>query len=254
MGYGFYDITLYRQSENSNNKDFAIRNNLISDLYIDFLNGYKPPGTTRISVNIGNEDYIRGYFGSILNVEAIFNEKEYWLSQPENQNKIILNTIHRIAIFCAEKYGWDRAFFDNAYNKVIECGFIYKKELKRKPSKDRKHQASLLLEKNGDSATISVNFYNPKGEFLKSVKLLKSFHHTMHYKKALTNNRWFNNLDFGIHLRDQEIIIKASLEKPGSETILKPVRNTLEELEGYLRSITYREFTDRLDFVNWANQ
>lgn len=252
MSYGFYDITLYCHSENS--KDLNIRNNLISDLYIDFLNGYKPKGTTRISVDIGNEDYIRGYFGSILNVEAIFNEKEYWLSSPENQNKIILDTIHRIAIFCAEKYGWDKAVFDSAYNNVIECGFIYKKELKRKPSKDRKHQASLLLEKNGDSATISVNFYNPKGEFLKSVELLKSFHHAMHYKKVSTNNRWFNNLDFGIHLRDQEIIIKASLEKPGSETILKPVRNTLEELKGHLRLITYREFADRSDLVDWANQ
>ncbi|WEA01078.1 hypothetical protein [Mucilaginibacter sp. SJ] len=253
MGYGFYDITLYHHSENSDNKDLAIRNNLISDLYIDFLNGYKPAGTTRISVDIGNEDYIRGYFGSILNVETVFNEKEYWLSSPENRNKIILDTIHRIAIFCAEEYGWDNAVFDNAYNKVIECGFVYKKEFKRKPSKDRKHQASLLLEKNGASATISVNFYDSQGELLKSIQLLKSFHHAMYYKKALTNNKWFSNVDFGIHLKNQEIIITASLEKPGSEAIIRPIKNTREELEGYLRLITYREFTDRLDFVNWAN-
>lgn len=72
MGYGFYDITLYRQSENSNNKDFAIRNNLISDLYIDFLNGYKPTGTTRISADIGTVDDVRGYFGSILCVDVYF--------------------------------------------------------------------------------------------------------------------------------------------------------------------------------------
>ncbi|HEX8024482.1 hypothetical protein [Mucilaginibacter sp.] len=254
MGYGFYDITLYCHSENSNNKDLAIRNNLISDLYIDFLNGYKPTGTTRISVDIGNEDYIRGYFGSILHVEAIFNEKEYWLSSPENQNKIILDTIHRIIIFCAEKYGWDKAVFDSAYNKVIECGFIYKKELKRKLSKDRKHQASLLLEKNGDSATISVNFYDLKGDLLKSIELLKSFHHAMFYGKIIANNKWFNNLEFGIHTKNQEVVIKASLEKQGSETVISPGTNALEELEGYLRRITYREFADRSDLVNWANQ
>ncbi|WP_114937216.1 hypothetical protein [Mucilaginibacter endophyticus] len=254
MGYGFYDITLYRQSENSNNKDFTIRNNLISDLYIDFLNGYKPPGTTRISADIGTEDDVRGYFGSILRVDVYLNEEEYQLSPANKKDQIILETIHRIAILCAEKYEWDKVVFEQAYNKVIESGFIYTKELKKKLSTDKKHKASLLLEKDGSCTTISVNFYNFKGEFLKSVKLLKSFHHEMHYKKALTNYKWFNNLDFGIHLQDQEIIIKASLDKPDSETTINPVRNTLEELEGYLRLITYREFTDRLDFVNWANQ
>lgn len=184
----------------------------------------------------------------------IFNEEEYQLSPPNKKDQIILETMHRIAILCAEKYGWDKTAFEQAYNKVIESGFIYKKELKKKRSTDKKHQASLMLEKDGSSATISVNFYNSKGEFLKSVILLKSFHHEMHYKKALTNNKWFNNLDFGIHLKDQEIIIKASLEKTGSEIIIKPIKNTRDELEGYLRSITYREFTDRLDFANWANR
>ncbi len=254
MSYGFYDITLYGNSEYINNRVFAARNNLISDLYIDFLSGAKPKGTTRISADIGTEDDVKGYFGSILRVDVYFNEKEYQLSPPKKQDQIILDTIHRIAILCAEKYGWDKTIFDQAYWKVIESDFTYKKELKKKFSNDKKHQASLLLEKDGNSATISVNFYDPKGEFIKSVELLKSFHHEMYYKKALTNNKWFSNLDFGIHLRDQEIIIKGSLEKPGSETILKPIKNTREELGGYLRLITYREFKDRLDFVNWANR
>ncbi|WPV01047.1 hypothetical protein SNE26_04615 [Mucilaginibacter sp. cycad4] len=254
MGYGFYDITLYHHSENSNSKDLTIRNNLISDLYIDFLNGYKPTGTTRISVDIGNEDYIRGHFGSILHVEAIFNEKEYWLSSPENQNKIILDTIHRIAIFCAEKYAWDKVIFEQAYKKVKESGFIYKKELRKKLSQDKKHQACLLLEKNGNFTTISVNFYTPNGDFLKSIGLLKCFRDPMLDRQITTNNKWFNALEFGIYLKNHETVIKASLEKPDSETVISPVTNSFEELEGYLRRITYREFADKPDFVKWANQ
>jgi hypothetical protein len=253
MGYGFYDITLYYHPKNGDKKDFPIRNNLISDLYIDFLDGYKPKGTTRISVDIGGEDYITGYFGSILCAVVAFNEKEYWLSAPAGQNKIVLDTIHRVAIFCAEKYGWDKAVFERAYCKVLECGFIYKKELKKKLSKDKKHQASLLLEKNGESTIISVNFYNFKEEFLKSVELLKSFQDAMFYGK-ITTNKWFNNLEFGIYTKNDEIVIKASLENERSETVITPLNYTRERLEGYLRRITYQEFADESDYIKWANQ
>jgi hypothetical protein len=254
MGYGFYDITLYRQFENSDNKVFAIQNRLISDLYIDFLDGYKPRSTTRISADIGNEDHIGGYFGSILSVEVAFDEKEYLLSSPDQQHKIILDTIHRIAVFCSERYGWDKVVFDRAYSKVIECGYIYKKELKKKHSNNRKHQASLILEKDGRSDTVSVNFYNSKGDLLKTVELLKSFHHELFNGKTIANHKWFNNLDFGIHIKNRQVVIKASLEKQGAETVINPITNTPEELEGYLRRIAYREFATRLDFAKWANQ
>jgi hypothetical protein len=253
MGYGFYDITLYHLSENSDGKDFAVRNNLISDLYIDFLDGYKPKGTTRISVDIGSEDHIKGYFGSILCAEVAFNEKEYWLSSSVERNKIVLDTIHRVAILSAEKYGWDKVVFDRAYRKVVDCDFIYKKELKKKLSKDKKHQAGLLLEKNGESTMISVNFYNFKGEFLKSVLLLKSFQSAWFYKNISTH-KWFNNLEFGIYTKNDELIIKASLANDSSETVITPVIKTRERLEGYLREITYQEFADESDYIKWANQ
>lgn len=240
MGYRFNDITLYR---NDNDKDFASRNNLISSLYIDFLDGYKPKATTRISVDIGKEDCIKGYFGSILCAEVAFNESEYLLSSTENRNKIILDSIHRIAVLSAEKYGWDITVFNLSYDKVLECGFVYKKVLQKKLAKDKKHQASLILERNGNSAIISVNFYNSKGEFLKSAELLKSFDHEMFYGELIRNNKWFNNLEFGMHTKKGELIIKTSLDKDGCETIFMPVINTREELEGYLQRITYKELT-----------
>lgn len=252
MSYGFYDITLYRHS--SEKKGFAIRNNLVSSLYIDFLYGYKPKNTTRISVDIGNEDCVKGYCGSILLAEVAFNETEYWLRGPESQNKIMLDTIHRIAILCAEKYGWDKGVFDLAHSKVLESRFIYKKDLKKKLSRDRKHQASLLLEKNGNSATISVNFYNSKGEFLKSVELLKSFDHEMFYGRLIGNNKWFNNLEFGMQAKNEELVIKAALDKNDAETVISPIIKTKEELEGYLRRITYREFDDESEYIKWSNQ
>ncbi|MES2379080.1 MAG: hypothetical protein V4553_20990 [Bacteroidota bacterium] len=247
MGYGFYDITLY----GFGNKDFAYRNNLVSSLYIDFLDGYKPKGTTRMSVDIGDEDRINSYFGSILSAEVAFNKERYSLSSPEDQNKIILDTIHRIAILSAEKHEWDKTIFQLAYKRVIESEFIYKKELKKKLSKDRKYRASIFLEKNGEFATISVNFYNANNNFLKSVELLRSFDDEWFYGRLISNNKWFDNLQFGMHSKNNEIIIQASVDRAESETIISPVNKTKEELEKFLRRITYLEFSNEDDFKKW---
>jgi hypothetical protein len=253
MGYGFHDITLYYLSENGNDKDVAVRNCLISDLYIDFLDGYKPKGTSRISADIGSADRIKGYFGSILSAEVKFNDTEYLSSPPDVRNKIVLDTIHRVAILGAKKYGWDKGVFDNAYCKVLECNFIYKKELKKKFSKDKKHQASLLLEKNGEWTMISASFYDFNGEFLKSVALLKSFQSSWFYEK-IKSNKWFNNLEFGIYTKNNELVIKASLGKESSETVITPITTSRERLEGYLRRITYQEISSEADYIKWANQ
>ncbi len=250
MRYNFYDITLYRRSGNNDDGIFTTQNNLISDLYIDFFDGYKPPGTTRICVDIGNEDYIRGYHGSILGAEVAFDENDYQTSSVHQQHQIILDTIHSIAIFCADKYGWDKTVLNNAYKKVIKCGFIYKKELKKRLSKDRKHYAALLLENDGKSTIISVIFYNLKGELLNTVELLQSFRH----HNLITHHNWLNNQEFGLQLKNKQLVIKASLNKNDAETEIKPAMHTIEELEGYLRLITYRKLTDRGDYVSWANQ
>jgi len=111
MSYKLYDITLYYSAETHKEKEFTIRQNLVSDLYVSFLNNYKPKGTTRVSVTLKNEDHIVGYYGSILSVYAYFNEAAYWSSTAIEQNQIMLDTVHRIAILCADKYNWDKTVF-----------------------------------------------------------------------------------------------------------------------------------------------
>ena len=256
MSYKRFDITLYCQTEILNETDFAIRQNLVSDLYVSFLNNYKPKGTTRISVTLKDEYNIMeaGYYGSILIVYANFNDQEYRGSTSKEKNKLILDTIHRIALFCADKYNWDQSVFEVAYEQVIACNFVYKQELKRKFSKDRKHQAAILLEKNGKITTISVRFYSRNGDLIKYIQLLKSFHHDMFYGGIIKNNKWFDNSEFGIHARNEELVLKASIEKSISEIIITPCQNTTEELEGYLRRITYKELGDKSDYIKWANQ
>lgn len=235
-----YDITLYYPSGGYNVSGFTIRQNLVSGLYVSFLN-YKPKGTTRISVELADKDQIIAYFGSILCVRADFDITAYWKCSQDEQNQIILDTVHRVALFCADRYGWDKSFFEKAYKKVLENNFIDCQESLRKFSKDKKHQASLLFDKNGKSSVISVLFRDNVGELVSTVELFKSYHDSWFHERLTKNYKWFNNREFGVYIKNEELVIKASLDNPSSETIINPGKYSRERIEAYLTQITYAE-------------
>ena len=120
MGYGFYDITLYYHSDDQEiDLEFTKRQNKISGRYVQLMNKYKPAKTTRISVELKDEDNLLFYFGSILNVEAAFDEESYWSLNAIGQDLMILNTIHRIALVCAVTYSWNIKVFETAYSFLL---------------------------------------------------------------------------------------------------------------------------------------
>lgn len=255
MRYKLYDITLYYSGSDEIAKKFARKQNLVSDLYIQYLYGYKPPKTTRISVRLGDTDEVRGHFGnSILKAHAQFDNDKFWSLADKEQKMSILSTVHRIALLCAEKYDWDKDVFISAYNRVIDIDFKYEFRFRIKSSPNRQHKACLQLNKNEKFATLSVVFFDKSEHKIKEVELLKAPQHEMFYDIFLKMNKWFSNQDFGIYTKNEEIVIKASLDESESEIIIIPKKNSLEELEGTLRMITYKEFKSHADYVAWANK
>ena len=148
MSHRLYDITLYYSGEKDVAKRFTLKQNVVSDLYVQFLNGYKPPNTSRISVQLGNEDNAGKHFGSILGPTAKFNPENYWQLDDAGQNRMILDTVHRIARLCAEHHGWDRTPFDSAYEQVLAGDFKSSLDGERKMAKDRKHTAAVRIQKD----------------------------------------------------------------------------------------------------------
>lgn len=255
MSHKLYDITLYGGgNDQASNKEFALKCNLVSGLYVECLGKYKPPKTSRISVTLGNVDEVGGYFGSILHAWAKFDKELYWQSENLTRNKIILDTVHRIALLCAKKLDWNIDVFQNAYNKVLQLDYKYRIELKSKMSKNRKYKAAIMVKKDEKIAYIWVNFYTPDNVCIKSVELLKSFPHDFFYEDAIKKNKWISDSEFGLYLLDGSLIIKASLENDKPETIINPInKDTKEEIKGYLRRLTYREINSQQDIVDWMN-
>lgn len=253
MYHKLQDITLYYWFDEENAKKFTGRQNLISDLYVQFLEGYKPPKISRISVQLRQKDNVGEYFGSILPASAKFDENEYWALSDLDQNLIILNTVHRIAMLCADQYVWDKMVFERAYNKVREANFIYAFESKRKFNRNRQYRASILLEKNEEHSTISVLFYDKSDKEIRKTELLKSFQTESFYGQIIKKSKWFSNDLFGLYTANGELSIQASLETGKVVTQIEPKNHSKQELEGILRRITYRNINNQEDLIQWMN-
>ncbi|TAJ11911.1 hypothetical protein DMA11_14925 [Marinilabiliaceae bacterium JC017] len=253
MSHKLNDITLYYYPKGEEAKAFTVKQNVVSDLYVTYLDNYKPPKTSRISVELSHEDHIRGYFGSILLVNAQFNKLKYWNLNEDEKNLLILNTIHRISIQCAKKYGWNIEVFNSAYEKIIEKNFVFEIETLKKTSKDRKNKASILVEKNEKIAAISAVFYDKNEEKEKTIKLIDTFQWAGFHIPIIRKFKWFDKEYFGLNLYYGELVIKASILSNEVIIEVNPKQSTKEEIEGYLREITYREFKTEKDIIDWIN-
>ncbi len=240
MSHKLNDITLYYYPRSEYSRKFTLKQNMVSDLYIQYLGGYKPPKTSRVSVELCESDCIIGYFGSILSVNVKFDKDHYWTLNDNEQKKEILDTVHRVAMLCSEKYEWDKKVFLNAYEQVLKSNFKYEFEGKIKNSRDRNHKAAIQIKKDESATHISVVFYDKSNKQIKNVELFKTYQHEIFYGSIIKKNKWFNNREFGVYNSDEEIIIKASLDNDKSEVIIEPKIHKKEHLEGIL--------------VNWINK
>src|SRR5690606_19232748 len=116
-------------------------------------------GTSRISATLSDVNDHFFYAGSILTVYRKFNYEIFWTLCLQEQKKMILDTLHGTAIACADKYGWDKSVFENAFKTVLEKNFEFKIESEKKNSRDRKHKASTVKEVLQDKTIIYVRFY-----------------------------------------------------------------------------------------------
>ena len=221
MSHKLNDITLYYNEGNSESeKRFTGLQNVISQLYVHFLNGYKPKGTSRISVSLGEKEGPISYAGSVLVVHKSFDKKHFWnLNHPE-QRLALLNTIHDVAMYCSEKFNWDKEVFEEAYKAVIQNNFEFKIEYQKKKSRNRNYSASVVKIVRQDKTTIYVRVYDKSGKFLKEVELLSSPSHEMFYGSIIKKSKWLNNSDFGfagdifsLYVSVDDLQVKTSLSE-----------------------------------------
>ena len=252
MSHKLQDITLYYpDSQNQKlSKTFSGRSHVVTDLYVHFLNAYKPPKTSRVSVELGTDNNSMFYFGSILRLYHPFDKDQFWQLPEIEQKREILEMAHKVALRCCNEYNWDKEVFEQAYQKVLAVNFRYEIELKKKLSPNRKQKACLVLEKNERCAIISSLFLNSSNERLNKVELFRLPQHEMFYGSIIKKSRWFG-IDFGISECEGELRITGNSESTERTVEYLPNNYTQDRLMRALNQLTCPEINSREEYEAW---
>ena len=258
MSHKLHDITLYYFDDaGDQSKRFTVRQNVVSDLYVHFLESYKPPKTTRISImlkNPGEAINQTHYSGSIVIGDVSFDKTAFWNASADDQKRMILDVTHSFAIRCAGEFRWDKTVFNRAYQRVLDANYIFKTESRPKFSPDRRLKAALMIEKNEEKTVISASIYHSTGKKLTTIPLFESFQNEMFYGGLVKNFKWFSKHEFGVYSKAGQIKIIADLKTCTSRTSLEPKTTSREILEGQLRRILFADLKTQADIVAWMNR
>lgn len=219
MGAPFSDITLYTPTpfhpgtpEYISEKSLL---NFVSDLYVQHMNGYKPPKTSRITIQpayhkIWNRTWKNG---SIVTIAPFFSHDDFSVLDKPGKYKYILDVIQDATIQLSEEYQWDSTVFENAYQKCLGCDFQFKIDYPPKQSRDRKKTGSFTILKTETVTSAYVNIHMDGSIITKKLFDKKnSWWYDCTYYLA-RYNKWFDTDRFGIGFGKDKIEIWYSIKK-----------------------------------------
>ena len=219
MGAPFSDITLYLPTPHivgtpEYYEEVALEN-FVSDLYVQNMHGYKPPKTSRITIQPAFHDtWNRTWkIGSIVAIAPYFNYDEYSTFDKKGKYKHILDLIQTATIALSDEYGWDKTIFDTAYRQVLDNDFKFKIDYPVKHSRDKKKTAKLIIEKTETVTSVFVNIQcNESSIIHKLFEKKNAWWYDCAYILA-RHNKWFDTNRFGIGYGKKQIDIWYSLDK-----------------------------------------
>lgn len=219
MGTPFSDITLYTPTSHTVGTPEFIEEvslqNFVSDLYVQNMNGYKPPKTSRITIQPAFHDIWKRTWktGSIVAIAPFFSLDTYLSLDKKGKLKYTLDLIQSATLPLSDEYGWDKTVFENAYQQVLESDFIFKIDSTPKQSRDKKKIGKLIIEKTETITSVYISIQNGSSSITKKIFDKKNqWWYDCIYILA-QHTKWFDKESFGIDYSKGKIKVLYSLEK-----------------------------------------
>ncbi len=213
MGASFSDITVYsKTSYQVGTPDFIEQTsleNFICDFYVQMMNGYKPPKTSRITIQPAYYDTWEKpwKFGSIISIAPYFSWENYISLDKKGKYLSILDLIHGAMIELSEEYNWDKSVFENAYKNIICRDFVFQINYPKIIAKDKISIANICIEKS-DTITSVFVIYETNG-FTGKYKLFEKSNAWCYdcIYLLVKHAKWKDNSIFGINYAKGKIEI-----------------------------------------------
>ena len=246
MGAPFSDITLYTPTPYTAGTPEYIEETLIqnyvSDLYVQKMYGYKPPKTSRITIQPAYHDIWNRTWktGSIVAIAPFYSHDEYASLDKPGKYKYILDLIQGATLELSDEYQWEKTVFEKAYKDVIDNDFKFEINYPTKLSRDKKKVANLSIEKTETVTSVYVNI-ETNGLTIKAKLFDKKniWWYDCAYFLA-KHNKWYGTSKFGIGLTKGKVDIWYSIEDKEVELFENGIRVTEIDFSKYFFFENYR--------------
>jgi hypothetical protein len=219
MGPSFSDITIYAPTPYTVGTPEYLEEtsliNFVSDLYVQHMDGYKPPNTNRITIQPAFHEIWNGpgKLGSIISIAPFFNYKQFASLDKAGKYKYILDLIQTATIQLSDEYQWEKAVFENAYRKTLNSCFRFKIIYPPKQSKDRKKSGAFVVQKTETVTSAYVEITTNGSTITKKLfEKNNAWWYDCVYNLA-RQNKWYDNNRFGIAFGKGKIDIWYSIDK-----------------------------------------
>jgi hypothetical protein len=218
MGAPFSDISLYTYTPYKVGTAEYLEEisliNFVSDLYVQNMEGYKPPKTSRITIQPAFHDkWLKSWkSGSIVHTAPYFNYDQFSTLAKKEKYKYILDLIQHATTQLCDDYKWDKVVFENAYNKTLESNFTFKKYYPSKQSRDRKKSGVLIIRKTETISSAYIEINNNGSLITRKLFDKKNRWWYVCIYTLARSNKWFDNDRFGISFSKGKIDIWYSIE------------------------------------------
>ncbi len=145
----------------------------------------------------------------------------------------------------AEVEGWDTKSFEKAYKLSLadNGNFVWHTEPKINKGRSLKARIRISLGKDG-RIPIVAEFFDKESSFQFEVLIIDTFLHFVNWERAFEKPTWLDNERFGYSFLNSQLLIFANSTSRQSETIISENTWKQEEIEGRLKQLTYRHFSN----------
>jgi hypothetical protein len=215
--FPFTDITLYCSSPHKVGTDqyneFSALVNYVSDLYVQCMHSYKPPNTSRVSLQVAPDKmWDRSWKnGSVVLAANYFHYDKFETLKKREKYQYILDIIQDSMLELSKEYFWDKSVFERAYEEVLKTDFTFNIYYPLKESRDKKKKAQIILSKTEFFTQVFCKLIL-ENEILDVILFEKKnwWWYDSAYKLA-KNNKWFDSQRFGISYKPAKLNIWYSI-------------------------------------------
>ena len=217
-----------------------------------FSKNLKGIGTARERFNIhlvDNKDSERQQIqGSIKSIWKYFDKNRFEKESLSTQKEILLDLITDSFFSVATELDWDKAMIGNAKERSLDDGIEFEFVSKPRLNSSKSKSGSVKLKLKENKVSIYVVLKAKNEIDTKEILMLDSFPHHISTFKTFNEYKWLNEEDFGFVFSNG-----LSLTCSFNEPIGTWNHRDTEESNGFIRSVTYKEFSSENERIKWMN-